>query len=153
MELAVKEIGDLRLIALTHRGPYPTIGATFGQLAEMVGRHAIPVGDFVAVYYDNPFTTPPEELRSHAGAIVPPDYQPEGVDVEIVTVPGGKYATGIHVGSYEKMSDGWMDLCGNLMPAAGLSSVDDGRAPFERYIKDCDVEGMDRAETEIYVPI
>lgn len=153
MELVVREIESFQLVALVHRGPYPTIGETFGELAAVLSKHEVRVGDFVGVYYDDPSTTPVEKLRAHAGAIVKGEVDLEDTDFEMVTVPGGRYATAVHVGSYEKMGDAWMELYGSLMPAAGLQPNPEGRAPFERYIKDCDVEGMDKAETRLYVPI
>lgn len=153
MELVVKEIPAQKIVAMAHIGPYHEIGSTFGKLSQWIEKTGTSVGDMIGVYHDDPMSVAPEQLRSHAAALVPLDFTIDCPDVEVLDLAGGKYATGIHVGDYAKMGEVWMELYGKLIPAAGLAADETTRPPFERYIKDCDVEGMEKAETELYVPI
>ena len=103
MDVAVENLGELRLAAVTHLGPRNMIGEAFGRLAAVAG----PCGLFgnagaaaVAVFHGDTKTTPAAELRSDApGVIVPESCAiPEGLTD--VRIPAGTYARTTHTGHY-----------------------------------------------------
>ena len=151
MPLETIEIPTRRYAYLRHHGPYPEIGATFGRMAGIAGRAGLlgPDALFVGVYHDDPGATPVEELRSDAGVTVaegtalPPELQAG-------TIPGGRYAKGIHKGPYSKMNDAWGDFW-SAIHASG--SKPRPVAPFELYISDMDATPEDELITELYVAV
>lgn len=133
MDVVVEELGALRLAAVTHLGPRNMVGEAFGRLAKVAG----PAGLFakpgaygVAVFHDDPETTPAAELRTSAGLIVPDGSPiPEGL-TELV-IAAGRYARTTHHGHYAGLSDSWLRLMGQWLPASGHRVAD--RPSFEIY--------------------
>jgi len=149
-------LSPMRVLAVDHRGPYPTIGDGFGRLGALVGRSKIDVSgsQWLAVFMDDPETVPPEELRSMACVTVADGLEaPEGVSgVSIVVIPGGLYATGRHTGSYSGLPGAWNDLCGTWIPESGLKPA--AGMCFEIYVKGCDeVEDPGQCITDLYEPV
>jgi AraC family transcriptional regulator len=152
MNVEIEHKPAQRVAALTHMGPYNTIGQAFGRLGAIVGPAGLfaqPGAQMVAIYHDDPEVTPAAELRAEAGIIVP-----EGTalppPLHEVLLPAGKYARATHVGPYDKLGDAWAELMGSWLPASG-ARVGDGIA-YEAYRK------MDHArpaelETDLYVPL
>lgn len=152
MELAIKNINEIRLACVRHIGPYNQIGEAFGKLYEINGKQpfAKPEGPWIAIYLDNPDAVPPDQLRSEAGVQVAPDaVLPEGV-TEVV-IPAGKFATAIHRGSYSGLGEAWGAFCGKLIPEAGLE-FRDGLC-FELYLTDCSQVPESELLTELYEPV
>ena len=74
MEVEIKEMPELRVGAVRHVGPYNQIPQAFERLGSIVGPTGLagrPETAMVAIYYDDPDSTPPPELRSDAGITVP----------------------------------------------------------------------------------
>jgi AraC family transcriptional regulator len=109
MHVETETLPGLRLATLRHLGPYQQIGRTFGRLHEIVTGAALPHREMVGVYYDDPATTPDDELRADAGVIID-----EGVAVPAGLVerrvPAGRYARGEHAGSYAGLPGAWGDF-------------------------------------------
>ena len=62
----------------------------------------------IAIYLDDPESTPVRELRSAAGITVDaPDAVPEGTNE--IHIPAGPYAKTTHCGSYDGLGDTWSD--------------------------------------------
>ena len=104
----------------------------------------------IGIYYDDPQTTPANELRSEAGIRV----------AENVTLPAGlqdqhlspgKYAVATHVGSYEQLGDTWARLLGEWLPQSG-HRLRPG-ASYELYVNDPMHVAASELRTEIYQPI
>jgi AraC family transcriptional regulator len=147
----IRELPPRRAVCMAHRGYYYMIGMTFGRFAGWVGETRAPVGPFVGLYYDCPESTPPDEMRSHAGALVPDDFATNDPRVCAVTIAGGPHAVGTYVGPYDAMSGAWADLMGQVMQLPGYTLAP---APgVEIYVRDCEEVGMENAVTELYVPL
>jgi AraC family transcriptional regulator len=152
MKVEIEQKSAQRVAALTHVGPYNTIGQAFGRLGTIVGPAGLlaqPGAQMVAIYHDDPELTPAAELRAEAGIIVP-----EGIalppPLHEVLLPAGRYARTTHVGPYDGLGDAWARLMGGWLPASG-ERVGSGIA-YEAYRK------MDHArpaelETDLYVSI
>ena len=141
-----------RYAYLRHLGPYPEIGGTFGKMAAIAGRAGLtaqPGALFVAVYHDDPGTTPPERLTSDAGiSIAEGTGVPEGLQEGLIAA--GRYAKGVHRGSYEKMGDSWMALYAALHESGAKMR---GVSPFEIYVSDMDTTPVSELVTELYVAV
>ena len=89
----------------------------------------------LAIFHDDPETTPPDQLRSEAGITVPLDAR---LPKELVEehIPAGKYACTVHVGPYETLGDTWAKFMGEWLPASGYR-VGPG-ASFEMYPEHAD---------------
>lgn len=160
MNIEVKEAPAMRLFALRHTGPYYLIGQTFGQLMGEGGRRGVPMNLTVALYYDDPGTTPEAELRSDACLLLAPGVEVEGLvkidqpepgNPHLVEVPAGRYAVGTYMGSYEGIGQAWNEFIGQVIPQAGLTIAEG--VCFEMYMNNCMVTPVEQLRTDIYVPI
>src|SRR3954470_1568407 len=109
LNVQIETEAEKRVAVVSHRGPYDTITEAFerlNQLAEGARLVDTPVAALVGIYYDDPQTTPPAELRSEAGIVVPPNVAlPPGLTE--ARIPAGKYARTTHVGPYEQLGEVW----------------------------------------------
>ena len=151
MNVAIVTLPEQRVAAVSHRGPYHRIFEAFTRLDEIVqpsGLLALPDLQLVAIYHDDPETTPPAEQRAEAGLVVPPDVAlPEGL-VE-VQLAGGRYARTTHVGPYTLLGDTWARLMGGWLAQSG-HRVGPG-AMFERYLNTPANAKPEDLRTELYL--
>lgn len=152
MNIEFVDFAPRRYAFLRHHGPYPEIGATFGKMAALAGQAGligVPDTHFVGVYHNDPGQTPPEKLESDAGITLA-----EGIDapegLQEGQLQGGRYAKGVHVGSYSKMGESWGEFW-TAIHAAGVKPRE--VSPFELYISDMDTTPEDELITDLYVAI
>jgi len=94
MKTTVKTIDPIHVASVRKKGPYgPEV---CGQAFDVLTSWAEPMGFFktgpvLALYWDNPQITPPEECRMDACVGVPEGTVPTG-EVKLQTVEGGPYA-------------------------------------------------------------
>ena len=121
MTVEIKQMPEMRVATVRHVGPYNLIPQAFeklGQIVDHLGVFTRPGTKMVAIYHDDPDSTPPEQLRSDAGLVVPEGLAlPEGLGEE--RIPGGRYASTTHVGPYEQLGDVWARFFGEWLPASG----------------------------------
>jgi len=153
MDVEIKKMPEQRVAAVRHVGPYNQIGQAFGRLGEIAGPAGLftnPNAAMIALYHDDPESTPADELRSDAGVAVA-----SGValpnELAEHRLPAGRYAKTVHVGSYEKLGDTWARFLGEWLPESG-ERLRDGPS-YERYVNDPRTTPKERLITEIYVPI
>lgn len=120
LAVELKELPELRVATVRHRGPYNRISEAFGRLgelaaaAELVGPHAA----MLALYHDDPEMTPGPDLRSDAAIVVSPGaLVPEGLRIR--RLPAGLYACTAHVGSCTQLGDVWARFMGEWLPRSG----------------------------------
>ena len=103
----------------------------------------------VAIYHDDPESTPPDQLRSDAGVVVP-----DGIELPAPLteqrLPAGTYACTVHVGPYERLGDTWQRLTGEWIPSHGRRV--DGLG-YERYLNMPGSVKKEELRTEICVPV
>jgi AraC family transcriptional regulator len=153
MDVAIERMPQLRVATIHHVGPYNQIGAAFQRLGDIAG----PAGLFgtqgatmLAIYHDDPDTTPVNELRSDAGITVAADAPlPPGLDEQ--HLPAGRYARTTHVGSYEHLGDTWARLMGEWLPASGERVADS--PSFEIYRNTPMDTPKEQLRTDVYVPL
>lgn len=152
MEVEIRELDEQRVGTVRHTGPYNQIHLAFARLGEALGRSGVawrPGMAMMALYYDDPESTPPEALRSDAAVVLPHDVQmPSGLVEQHIR--GGRYACTVHRGPYEGLGDTWSRFLGEWLPASGYRI--DG-VSFEVYLNDPRNTRQDELLTEICVPL
>ncbi|HEY0714177.1 MAG TPA: AraC family transcriptional regulator [Polyangia bacterium] len=152
MNAEIKFMPPMRVATVRHVGPYNRISEAFARLHQS----AAPAGlvrnkpTMLAIYHDDPETTPEAELRSDAAIVISNDAAlPAGLGEQRIS--GGRYATFVHIGPYEKLGDAWAWLMGQWLPRSG-QRVGSG-VSYEIYRNTPMDVPKDKLETEIYVPL
>lgn len=120
MKVTLETMPELRVAAVHHVGPYHRISEAFARLDSLVRPAGLcEVGALMlAVYHDDPESTPPDQLQSDAGVTVDENAKlPAGMTE--VRLPAGRYAKTTHVGPYEKLGDTWTRFMGEWLPKSG----------------------------------
>lgn len=153
MDVTIEEMPELRVGAVHHRGPYNQIPTAFAKLGEIIGGAGIvPSHDtaMLAIYHDDPETTPANELRSEAGLTLSAGV-PVPAGLEEHRLPAGRYAHATHIGPYERLGDAWARLMGEWIPANGQRIADS--PSYEIYRNTPMDTPEDKLRTELYVPL
>ena len=152
MSVEIKMLPAMRLAAVQHTGPYNQIGSAFrelGRIAGPAGLFAHPGAMMMGLYKDDPATTPASQLRSAAGVVIPEGVTiPSGLVEE--RVAAGRFACGLHVGSYEGLSDAWARFKNELRTS------DHQHRPatsYEIYLNDPSRVQPADLKTEICIPV
>lgn len=153
MDVEIKSMPELRVGAVRHVGPYNQIPQAFERLGAIAGPAGLfkhPGASCLAIYHDDPDTTPQEHLQSEAAIVVPDAVPlPEGLVEE--RLPAGRYAKAVHVGPYEQLGDAWARFMGEWLPASG-HRVGSG-ASYEIYTNDPTKVPKQELRTEMYIPL
>lgn len=152
MHVDIVQKPALRVASIRHIGPYMQINQAFEQLGAIAERERLLQNEnaaMVAIYHDDPESTPQDRLRSDAGVVVP-----EGVALPSPLVeqrlPAGAYACTVHVGPYERLGDTWQRLLGEWIPAHGQRV---NGLSYERYLNMPGTVPKEQLRTEICVPV
>jgi AraC family transcriptional regulator len=152
MNVEIKDMNEMRVAAVEHVGPYNRISEAFARLGQLAGPAGLfrPGAKMLAIYRDDPETTPVSELHSEAGITVPSDAQlPTGLREG--HIPAGRYACTVHKGPYEKLGDTWARFMGEWLPKSG-NRMKDGSS-FEVYRNTPENTPKDELETELCIPL
>ena len=147
------DIPDRLAAAILHVGPYSLIGAAFDRLGDWGQAHSSWVaGPPLALYLNDPQTTPAEQLRSYAALPVLPGapLAPDGA-VELIPLAGGRYAVRTHHGGYDGLGQAWQEFMG-AVAADGLGA-DWSRPCFEVYVNQPGTVPDDELVTELHQPV
>src|SRR5262249_51459821 len=153
MKVEIKDQPEMRVAAVRHVGPYNQIPEAFERLGRIAGPAGLlrPGNEMIAIYHDDPESTPVDQLRSDAAISVPRDAKLPS-DLSEQRVPAGRYACTLHVGPYEQLGDSWARLMGEWLPASG-HRVGSG-VSYERYLNNPLTEpDKEKLLTEMCVPI
>jgi AraC family transcriptional regulator len=152
MKVTIEEMPTLRVATVAHLGPYNRISEAFQRLAGIAGSAGLLRDEamMLAIYYDDPETTPAEELHSDAGLTVPDGaYLPSEVIER--RLPAGQYARATHVGPYTTLGDTWARMMGEWLPRSGHRV---GNGPtYEVYRNNPSNTRPEELRTDLYVPI
>ena len=154
MDVEIKNFPELRVAAVRHIGPYIQINEAFERLGQIAGSAGLiqpPRTEMVGIFYDDPDSTPADQLRSDAGITVAPDVPlPKGLEEH--RVPAGSYASTVHVGPYEQLGDAWARLMGEWLPASGKRIKSDAPS-YEVYLNTPMTTPKNELRTEIRIPV
>jgi AraC family transcriptional regulator len=153
MNVTIEKMPELHVGAVRHVGPYMQINKAFAKLGEIVDKAGVekrPGMAMLAIYYDDPETTPPDQLRSDAGLTFPEGTRlPKGLEKH--DIPGGRYAKTTHVGPYESLGDVWVRLMGEWLPASGERMRNS--PSYEIYRNTPEDTKPSDLRTDLYVPL
>jgi AraC family transcriptional regulator len=152
MNVEIKDMPALRVATVPHFGSYNRINDAFTTLGQIAGPANLvgPNNTLLAIYHDDPETTPEAELRSAAGVTVTPDVTvPAGLAEQ--WIPAGRYACVVHVGPYEELPVAWARLMGEWLPKSGHRPG--GGASFEIYRNTPADTPNEELRTELYAPL
>lgn len=153
MEITLVDVPDQPAAAVLHVGPYDQIGSAFERLGTWATRNPGSVtGAPLALFLDDPGSTPPDQLRSYAALPVAQDLllDPDA-DVEGIRLAGGRCAVAVHVGSYAGLPQSWREFM-TAVAADGLHP-DPSRPCFEVYANDPGTVPEDQLRTELHQPL
>ena len=152
MSVKVEPVPPIRVAGVPHRGPYQTIGQAWGHLHDELGNHHELTGAatlMISVYYDDPRTTPAENLRSLAAISIEDTHRPpEGFAVDVI--PASLYAITMHHGPYEKLGSAWESL-GAWVKSSEHKPAD--HPCFEIYRNDPSTTRPEDLQTELFFPV
>lgn len=152
MNVEVTDMPEFRIGAVRHIGPYnqiPEAFARLGAIAGPAGLFAAPDAFCLAIYHDDPETTPPAELKSDAAIRLPEGSRiPAGLEEQ--TIPGGKYARYTHLGPYEGLGDAWARFMGEWLPASGHKFLG---PTYEIYRNDPQSTPPQDLQTDLYLRV
>jgi AraC family transcriptional regulator len=104
----------------------------------------------LAIYHDDPETTPVEQLLSDACISVAEGAAlPEGVFEHRLTA--GPYARATHLGPYRRLGDTWSRLMGEWLPRSGRR-VGSG-CSYEVYRNNPGDTAQEDLRTDLYLPL
>jgi AraC family transcriptional regulator len=150
MEIEIQQLPAMRLACIRHTGPYWQIGTAFDALGAWARDHGLPDKLRVAMYYDDPGSTPESELRSDAGFILPEEYAKVADGATLVEVSGGTYAVARHTGHYQGLSQAWGRFH-EAFHAGGYRMA--LRPSLEIYRNDCTDVSADQLITDMCIPV
>jgi AraC family transcriptional regulator len=136
LSVEVKDLPEMTVAYARHIGPYNQIPEAFerlGRWARPRGFYAVPGCKSLAVYHDNPDNTDESKLRSSACVTVVPGTEVSG-DINLMTIPGGKYAVARFEIRPDQFGEAWDALMGEWFPSSGWQP--DDRMCFEVYLED-----------------
>lgn len=153
IEVTIETHPARHLLALSHEGDYEQIGPRFEQLVGTAGSLGLlgPDSITIGIYYHDPDGTGVEELRSHACVSVRPDFDraPEGF--ELLDLPAGEVAVGVHRGPYTQLEQSYRWLFGEWLPSSGREPA--ARPPYEVYVDDPRTTKPEELRTHICIPL
>lgn len=153
MQVEIRKYPALRVGAVRHLGPYIQINEAFAKLGELSAPARLferPGAQMVALFYDDPDTTPADQLRSDAAVVVAPEVElPKGLKEQ--RIAAGDYASTTHVGPYEQLGDTWARFMGEWLPASGRR-IGDG-VSYEVYHNTPMDTPKEQLRTELRIPL
>lgn len=109
MQIEIVEMPSRTLYGARHVGPYNQIGEAFGRMEQEVQRLGLHPAAVVAVFHDDPSTTPADQLRSDAACELHESSASFAEALTRLTLPEGRYARWVYIGPYSGLPDAWRD--------------------------------------------
>jgi AraC family transcriptional regulator len=150
--IEIKTLPPQAVVFLRHNGPYAQVSATWMRLAMWAGMRGLigPASRFIGISWDDPEITPAEKVRYDAAITLARPIQPEG-EFGVTELAGGDYATLLHKGPYEKLSDTYRQIFGAWLPQSGRELRD---VPcFELYLNSPQNARPEELLTLVHVPV
>ncbi|MBY6046040.1 GyrI-like domain-containing protein [Vannielia litorea] len=139
--------------ALAHSGPYQEIGQAYEGLIQRCLAAGLggKLGLLVAYFWDDPTAVPADQLRSHAGVILPEGTPvPEGLDP--VDVKPCEVLVVTHKGPYSGLPEAWGFMYGKALAESGRAPSEE-EPPFERYLNNAMDTAPEELLTEVVMPL
>jgi len=102
------------------------------------------------LYHDRGDQTIDDKLRLSVCVDIESHVKASG-EINIMTLDGGKYATGRFIVSPQDYQDAWNYMLFQWLPGSGY--LFDDRLPYERYTRDVSTPANDKLVVDICIPI
>lgn len=152
-KVEIKDLPELTVAYARHVGPFDGIPEAFERLARWAGPRGLfarPGAKTLAVYHDSPEATEAAKLRSSACLTVPPGTEVSG-DINLMTIPGGKFAVARFEIAPDQFGDAWDALMGEWFPSSGWQP--DDRMCYEVYLSEPDKHPEGKFVLDICEPV
>jgi AraC family transcriptional regulator len=135
LRVELRSLGDARVAYLRYVGPYgsPEIGRTWQRLLSWCNARDLVAAStrVIGVSRDSPVLTPPELLRYDACVEIAADQAPEGRELSVQQLAGGRYACARFTGTAATIHTRWMRLYSEWLPSSPYQA--DDRPGLELY--------------------
>jgi AraC family transcriptional regulator len=127
MRVTIQELPACRVAYMRDVGPYgaagiPALWVRFRKW--MSTRGLIEVDSLrIGIGHDDAWVTPPEKCRYDSCVVLPPDFQGDRL-VNVMDLPGGRYATTRYSGTASRISRAWDALYRSWLPDSGYEPDD-----------------------------
>lgn len=152
LTVRVRNLPTTHVACIRHIGDYKGCGEAYEKLCTWAGKHDLfkTPPQFLGLCYDDPKTTPVKKCRYDACIVIPESFTvTDGADKR--EIPGGRYVTVIHKGSYETLYITYAALLGEWLPQSGEELQE---APsIEVYLNTIDNTPVDELLTEIRIAL
>ena len=152
-KVEINDLPELTVAYARHVGSLEGIPEAFERLARWAGPRglfALPGAKTLAVYHDTPEATEASRLRSSACLTVPPGTEVSG-DVNLMTIPGGKFAVARFEIDPGQFGEAWDALMGEWFPSSGWQP--DDRMCYEVYLVAPDTHPEGKFVLDICEPV
>ncbi|HEY7437171.1 MAG TPA: GyrI-like domain-containing protein [Methylomirabilota bacterium] len=127
MRVVVQELPGYRVAYMRHVGPYgaggiPALWTSLRQwmrTRDLVEADALRIG----IGHDDAWVTPPEKCRYDACVVVPPSFPGDRL-VNLIDLPGGRYAVSRYTGTAHRITHAWDALYRSWLPDSGYEPDD-----------------------------
>jgi AraC family transcriptional regulator len=148
----VRRLEAMRVAFIRHVGPYDEVGKAWSKLYPWAARQGLLGAGtrVVGICHDDPDITPPDKLRYDAALIVNRPVARAG-EIGAIEIPAGEYASALHTGPHQCLSDSYAELAGKWLPGTGreLRSA----AALEFYLDSPQTTPAEELRTEICLPL
>jgi AraC family transcriptional regulator len=142
MSIRVSEFPPQRVAYMRYVGPYGAAGIPelWTRLVKWMATRdfTVEATTRLGIGHDNPSVTAPERCRYDACVVVPRDFAPDR-RVNVMDVPGGRYAAVEFVGTAHEIEPAWNRMFSSWLPGSGWEP--DDRPCFEVYRGNPSVSG------------
>lgn len=152
-DVTIKQLPQRALWGMPHTGPYLEIGSKFEQVGALFASRDLwsSARGMAGLYFDDPGSTPEQELRSFAGMLVGPEAGKPDKPLEARELSAGKYAVLTFKGPYSGLREAYEYLYGAWLPQSGEEPRDEPAS--ECYLNDPSNTAPEELLTEICLPL
>jgi AraC family transcriptional regulator len=143
----VVERASQPVLALRHRGPFPTIPHTHRRLRTLAGERV--VSNWLGISCGDPDST--SAFSYHAALVVPQAWLEHEAEIERVEIPAGLYAVHTLAGAYTRINAAVHALYGQWLPSSGYEP--DDRPLLEHYLNSPRQVAPAALRTELLIPV